>query len=249
MRRCLCSTLVLSLLLAGAPAARGQGEAKAILDKALKAHGGLDKINKVKAVQTKAKGTIDVQGNMVNFTQESTVQTPDKLKETVHISIMGQQLDITTIYNGKEGWVNVRGMTINLEGALLDAVKDAIETMTLTRLAFVGGKDYELAPLGETKVNDRPAVGVKVSQKGHKDVNLYFDKETGLLSKIEHRVKDPMGGQEINEERIILEYQDIEGMKAAKKILVHRDGKKYMEAEVTEAKYFDKIDDSEFAKP
>jgi hypothetical protein len=140
-------------------------------------------------------------------------------------------------------------MTKPLEGTLLDAVKDAIETMGLARLAFVGGKDYELAPLGETKVNNRAAVGVKVSRKGGKQVNLFFDKETGLLGKIEHRAKDAMSGQEVNEERIILEYQNVDGMKTAKKAVINRDGNKYLEVEVTDVKMLENLDASEFAKP
>jgi hypothetical protein len=53
----------------------------------------------------------------------------------------------------------------------------------------------------------------------------------------------------VAEERIILEYQDVDGMKSAKKVLVNRDGKKFTEAEVLEVKFLDKVDDAEFTKP
>jgi hypothetical protein len=223
-------------------------EPKEILEKAVKAHGGLEKINKFKALQSKAKGKIELMGGL-EFTQEVSVLVPDKFKEVVHVMVNGQQVDVTTVYDGKQGWVSAGGVTKPLEGNILDAVKDAIETMGLARLAFVGGKDYELGPLGETKVNNRPAVGVKVSRKGGKQVNLFFDKETGLLGKIEHRTKDAMTGQEVNEERIILEYQDVEGMKTAKKAVVNREGMKYVEVEVTDVKLLESLDASEFAKP
>ena len=110
---------------------------------------------------------------------------------------MGMQFDVTTVYNGKEGWLSVAGQTMPLEGAILEAIKDAVDTIGVTRLAFMGGKDYDLTSLGESKVNERPCVGVKIARKGHKDINLFFDKETNLLSKFEHRVKDPMSGQEL----------------------------------------------------
>jgi hypothetical protein len=60
---------------------------------------------------------------------------------------------------------------------------------------------------------------------------------------------DAMTGQEVTEERIIQEYQEIDGAKVAKKALVNRDGKKFVEAEVLEVKSLDKLDESEFAKP
>jgi hypothetical protein len=249
MRTCLSKILAIGLLLAGSSWAPAQDDAKAILDKAVKVHGGSEKLGKIKLQQSKAKGNVESAAGLLDFTQESTVQHPNKFKEVVHVNVNGQQIDVTTIYNGKEGWINVMGQTMPLEGDLLEAVKDSIDTLALARLAFTGGQDFELTALGESKVNDKPSAGVKVARKGHKDVNLYFDKGTGLLSKIEHRVKDPMGGQEVTEERIILEYQDVDGMKVGKKVTVNRDGKKYMDAEVTDIKFFDKADDSAFEKP
>jgi hypothetical protein len=92
-------------------------------------------------------------------------------------------------------------------------------------------------------------VGVRVSSKGHKDINLFFDKNSGLLVKVEYRTFDLNSKQEINEERIITEYQNKDGLKVAKKAIVNRDGKKYIEAEVLEVKYLDDIDDTQFSKP
>ena len=43
--------------------------------------------------------------------------------------------------------------------------------------------DFQLSPAGEVKVNDRPALGLRVSRKGWPDVNVYFDKESGLVVK------------------------------------------------------------------
>ena len=52
------------------------------------------------------------------------------------------------------------------------------------------------------------------------------------------------------EERIILEYsqKDREGFTLAQRILVRHDGEKFMEAEVTEAKPLEKLDEGEFKK-
>jgi hypothetical protein len=116
---------------------------------------------------------------------------------------------------------------------------------------FGGLKDKKLkaALIGEAKVNDKPAIGVKISKEGQKDVDFYFDKKTGLVAKIERRARDVQSGQEVTEERFITEYQDSGGRKVAKKLVVHRDGKKFLEAEVTEVKLLEKLDDSEFAQP
>ncbi len=241
--------VAVGILLAGSSWAAAQNDAKAIIEKAVKAMGGAEKLSKTKAQEIKSKGTLEVQGLSLEFTEESTVQHPSKVKEAMHLSVMGQQIDVTTVFNGKEGWISARGETKALEGPALEAVRDGLDTGLLTRMAFMGSKDYDLTALGESKVNDRPVLGVKISRKGHKDVNLYFDKGTGLLSKLEHQVKDPMGGQEASEERIVLEYQDVDGMKVAKKLSILRDGKKFMDIEITDVKFPEKVDDSVFEKP
>jgi hypothetical protein len=110
-------------------------------------------------------------------------------------------------------------------------------------------KAYELSSLGEVPVEGKPALGLRVVVKGQKDINVFFDKATGLMAKVERRGVDPMSGQEFAEERIILEYQKIEGLPVPKKILLNRDGKKYLEAEVLEVKLLDTLDESEFAVP
>jgi hypothetical protein len=116
---------------------------------------------------------------------------------------------------------------------------------------LTGLKDsaYELSGLGETKVLDKPAVGIRVSRRGHKDINLYFDKDSGLLVKFDHRTMDFKTMQEVSVEHIVAEYQDKDGLKEPKKGIVNRDGKRFIEAEVVEVKYLDNIDDTQFSRP
>src|SRR5262249_43300801 len=152
-------------------------------------------------------------------------------------------------YDGTKGWVKANDQLMELNDKLLDEMKEAVYLNQLGRLVFLKDKSVELSPLGEVKVNDRPAVGVRIVSKGHRDLNLYFDKETGLMAKMERQAFDTMTQQMVQEERIMQEYQVVDGMKVAKKVRVNRDGKKFMEAEVLEVKFSDKLDDSEFAKP
>src|SRR5262249_46855062 len=52
-------------------------------------------------------------------------------------------------------------------------------------------KSFTLKALGESKVEDRPALGVQVSSTGHPDVSLYFDRDNGLLVKYAYPDRDP----------------------------------------------------------
>ena len=67
---------------------------------------------------------------------------------------------------------------------------------------------------------------------------------------MEHRTVAPVTEMEVNEERIITEYgKSTDGIPTPKKVLIKHDGKKFLEAEVSELKLLEKLDDSEFTKP
>jgi hypothetical protein len=108
-------------------------------------------------------------------------------------------------------------------------------------------KGFELSTIGESKVEGRPVVGVKVARKGHRDINLYFDKENSTLLRLETRSKDVMGGGgEVAHDVIYNGYKDVGGIKEVQKFTIKRDGKVYLDFEFTDFHRKDKLDDSVF---
>jgi hypothetical protein len=252
MRQALLPLLSAVLLGLGAGARAADEGVKAILTKAIKAHGGEEALTRYKAGQGKGKGKIKLPGvGEVEFTQEISTLLPDKFKEVVELEVANQKIRVVTILNGDKASIEANGKDIEINDDIKKLLKDARYGMKVARLVtLVKDKDYQLAPTGELKVEGKPALGITVSSKGHKDVNLYFDKETGLLAKLEHRSADPMSGKEFTEERIIQEYgkKGKEGMPLPKKVLIKRDGETYLEIEMQEAKVLETLDDSEFKK-
>jgi hypothetical protein len=45
------------------------------------------------------------------------------------------------------------------------------------------------------------------------------------------------------------EYKDFEGVKRPAKMVIERDGNKFLDLEITEIKLLEKLDDNEFQKP
>ncbi len=159
------------------------------------------------------------------------------------------QIRSTTIYNKGKSSLEVNGNKVDAGKKLDEAFKGASHLLTASKLVPLRGKGYELSIVGEAKVNDKPAIGIRIAKEGQRNVTFYFDKKTSLIAKMEHRTIDPMSEQEITEERIITEYQKIDGVPQPKKVLINRDGKKFLEAEVVEMKSYEKLDDSEFKLP
>jgi hypothetical protein len=247
----LLSAAVVLGLVAGGRAA--DADVKAVLEKAIKAHGGEEALNKYKAGQSRTAGKLKIPNiGEVDFTGELATMQPDKLKEKTEFEIMNVKVSVATYVNGDTVAIVANGNEVPITDAIKESLASARHLMKTARLvSLVKDKEVELSALPETKVEGKPAAGVLVKAKGFKDVSLYFDKETGLLARVDHVIIEPMTGQEIKEERIILEYNKPgkEGLPLPKKIRLNRDGEKYLEVEVTEAKVLEKLDDAEFTKP
>jgi hypothetical protein len=248
MRKLLFSVVAVCLTLGAASSVQAQ-DAKAIIEKAIKAHGGEANLAKqTGATQIKSKGTLEIMGLSLSFTEESRTQ-PNRLKTDTQLEVMGNNVNISVVYDGKKAWVSAMGNTMELEGKVLDEIKEQLAMMSYMKMSTLKSKTDEMSLLGEVKVNGKPALGIKFAPKGHREANLYFDKETGLLTKVERQAMDQSTMTDVTEERIILEYQEVDGVKIGKRVVVNHDGKKFLEAEVVEVKFVDKFDDSIFVKP
>src|SRR5262249_6710689 len=156
--------------------------------------------------------------------------------------VNGQKINVVTVFNGEKVSFKVNGQEMKADDKILAEIKEVGHLVQVSRLVALKDKAYELTPLGEAKVEGKAAVGLRVVRQGYKDISLYFDKESGLVVKMERRGVDPMSGQEFAEERIILEYQKVDDLPVPKKVLVNRDGKKFLELEVLEIKLSETLD-------
>ncbi len=91
---------------------------------------------------------------------------------------------------------------------------------------------------------------MRVERKGYRDVSLFFDKENGLLLKMQTRVKGPLhNGEEFTAETLYSDYEEVDGLMIAHKFTIKYDGKVYNEGEISDVKFIDKLDDKLFDKP
>jgi hypothetical protein len=242
--------ILLSAVAASASGVRAADDPKAIITRAIKAHGGEEALTKYQAMEAKTTGKIDIAGvGEVDFTQNVSVMFPDKIKDVVELTVAGQNLKIVTVANGDTVSIQVNGTDTEANDQIKETLKDARHLAKVNRLfPLLKDKGFDLSLFGEAKVEGKPAVGVTVATKGEKDIVLFFDTQSGRLVKTDRRTTPPGGAAEVQEERIILEYAEAkDGILVPKKILIKHDGKKYAEAEI-EAKLLEKIDESEFKK-
>jgi outer membrane lipoprotein-sorting protein len=249
MRKILALSAAACLVLTLAGRAAAQTETRGVIEKAVKAAGGADKLAKLKASRAKFKGTFKVEGFAVAMTGEIAVQLPGQMRVEIQAEAQGQNVTLLSVINGGKAWFSVPGATLEIKGDELEDLKEGLYAERVqTLVPLLKDKGFTLDPLGEVKVNGRDTVGVKVASRGHKDVNLYFDKATGLLAKMERRALDD-AQKEVTEESCYSDYKDVDGVKVPMKAVVRHDGELFLESEVTEYGFLDRIDDSEFARP
>jgi hypothetical protein len=248
MKKCVPAVLGLGLWLT-LPALGQEEEIRAIFHKAIAAHGGEDVLTKFTASHSRSKGKLHIGGGL-EFTAEEDVQLPDKFKSVVQLNANGMDIVITQVFDGKKGWVAAMGKTTELDDKAVTEIKELLHAARVSNLtATLKDKNFKFAALGEVKVKDKDAVGVRVSYEGRRDVNLYFDKSSGLIVKAEGRGMDPVRNEEVNQEKFFSAYRDVDGRKTPRKVEILHDGKAFVEAEVLELRLFDRHDDSTFNRP
>ena len=218
--------------------------ALAVVEQAIKAHGGEEALAKSVNSTRTGKGTGSFNGMEVPFTTEVVLSLPDKQRFNL---VADKKLHVTKVINGDKGWSLTGGASLELPKEQIQDLREELYVWWLSTLAPLKKDSFELSPLPEIKVNDKPAVGVKVASKGHADAKLYFDKTSGLLVKIERRARE--AGLEVFKEYYYSDHKEIDGVKVPLREVLHVNGRKQHDVTLSAFKVLSKPDESAFGKP
>ena len=251
MRYTLIGSFALVLTLAGLASGDDANTPAAILEKALQAAGGEAKLAKLQGLTLKGKGVYHEPGKPdLPFSGVWYYQGADKGRTLIQIEAKGGKSEELRVINGDKGWIKEGKLDAQqMDKDELAEEKEGLYFNWVTTLAPLKGKDFKLGPLDEAKVDGKAAVGFSITRKGHENINLYFDKETGLLVKSERKVKDGGTKKLVNEETLFSNFKEVDGVKIPLKFSVKWNGQPQAAAEMSEAKLVEKLDDKLFAKP
>ena len=249
MRAMLSLGLAWVMLIGSAAGQEGDKEAKALIDKALQAVGGAEKVNKYAAFAIKGKGKINIMNMELDLAIDIFVQMPGQVRQDVELEINNMKITTIQVFDGKKGWLKQLNETKELDDEkLIQEFKEGINAQRAASL-YKLDKGFTFSTVGDAKVKDKAAVGVRVSHKGFRDINLFFDKQKGLLVKAEYRALDPLTMKEVGREEYFSNYKEVNGVQTAHKMAIFHDGEKFLDLEVTDVRYLEKHDEGTFAKP
>jgi hypothetical protein len=205
-------TPILLLSLALAVNDDGKDSARGLVEKAVRAQGGLDKFSG--ATFSRIEGGFDKDSQ---FQGEVFSQPGGKLRLNLDFKNEGPRI---LVMAGGKGWLKIQGFVQEIDRGMEERLKVSSHVDRVCGLAaLLKSKDYVLTPLGESNVDGKPALGVKVAYKDMPDVSLYLDKDSGLLVKVAYRAKQPFNEQMELRETYYREYRDINSTAADEKIV------------------------------
>jgi hypothetical protein len=246
------SGVVLAATLLAVLAGQAQADdkqVKAVLDKAIKALGGEEKLGTDKAFTWKTKGKITLGENESQFTSKATAQGVDRYHANFEGEFGGNKIMAVTVINADKGWRKFNDMTQEMgKDALANEKRNVALLLVPMTIVPLKGKGFKVKEAGEEKVGGKPAVVLEVTGPDKKTFKLSFDKESGLPVKLVAKVIGFMG-EEFTQEVTYTGYKDFGGIKKATKMETKRDGEKFVTAEISDFKAVDKLDAKTFEEP
>ena len=227
-------TVLAVCLVVTAPTIADEADVRArkIVDRAIRAIGGKKALNKTRVMLMEEEGRY-------------YMAPPDRTRFEIKNAFM-------IIRDGDKGWMVAQGVVTPLTEAQIKESKlesHCHYVASLVPLAKANDK-YKLTLAGEEEIEGKTCVGVNVDSKGQRQTQLYFSKKTGLLKRTSYVVApEELGGKEVVDSVLHLNYKEVDGVKVSMIQKITRDGKKFVEGEMKKIEFIDKADDDEFAKP
>jgi hypothetical protein len=251
LRRHARTGALIALLLA-LPTVAGPGPAtespREIIERAIKSHGGRERLARLRADRVKLVGKIKFGVERVPFVGETTVQPPGQFRTVLEVTAGGKSHKVVRLLDGDRTVLTLDGVEQPVAAAQREELRHTLQLNRAMRLVpLLEDRAFTLAPLDEIQVNGRKAVGVRVTTGG-RELRLYFDKEHALLVKTEHLL-DGAGGKKVRHESYYGAYADVEGYKRPGKVVAFRDGVPVMEATLAEVSQFESLSPEVFRRP
>lgn len=214
---------------------------RALLDRAIAAHGGEANVAKACKGRVAGAGKRFLVGSVpTRYSWEEYFEIPDRYKRVSHSTWIGMPVSRTELLrDGKLiERVDQRPPTIRpAEGPVRCVASILFDLVDLRK------KAHPLRALPQTVLMDRPAIGFGAEAIGGGTVDYYFDKDSALLLKM------AIAGSANDLELNLSGYKEFDGIPLPVFVQGYRGGKLEFEDVIQEVDFLPEINDSVFAKP
>ena len=221
------------------------GAARAIIEKAIAAKGGLDTLRAVKSLR--ATGTTTAVGPQGPMTVEvtTTVVYPDKVRVEGALPV-GR---IVQVYAGGQAWVQDPNGVKDASAAMRDGMRADMmrDSMRLLLDAYDGTARARALP-DATSEDGKRLTSIEITPAGGEAVTLRLDPGTSFIVSVSYAVPGPSGRRSTMEQRME-DYRAVDGLQIAFAASVRLDGALVQERTFKKVEINPVIDPGIFTKP
>lgn len=224
-------------------------ESSAIIDRAIVARGGLERLQKLRRLEISYAGIIRWSGRELRFQSTVWQDGPDRLRTSYVIHTPERPLEVTQVLAGTSGWrLYADGTVAELNQTEVQALRDEAHPGWLACLFPLKGPDVEAIVLPDHEVDGTPCAVLKVVVKDRPTVELYFDRSTWLLVRWVCSLRGPHIGNQQEDVRLD-RYAERSGLLFPTRLASFRDRNLFMEAYLQHVRLLEVIDARLFDKP
>jgi hypothetical protein len=226
MRSTLLITLTVVLIAPGPGARADEPTPDQIIDKALRAHGGAEKLSGLAGFTLKDRS--DYPGAL-SWDETLVVQIPGRYRSDRTIRSGGKSSRSLLVLDSDQGWWRSNDVVSPFPAAFVASYqKNTVPYVGPRAILKLRARQKNPAcrfsTTGDCTIEGHPAVGLRMKLEGGPEETWYFDKDSGLLLQEERRVKQFEGEDEVS--TILHEdYQTLDGFPIARTVTSRRDGK------------------------
>jgi hypothetical protein len=243
------------LVVFGSVVADDSKDARALIDRALNAAGGAEKLAQPRAYSFKQEMTEKTNKATAAVVTKTMYyfQPPNQYRREEESQRGGRPSKYVEVISGNRGWAKRDGVSQPLT---LDTIKHPVEVQQGFGYKFILNlRDPAFTPalLGESRVGDRLVVGVKLTRpvgRGAEERRLFFDPQTHLLVKSELHAKLSVGG-ELASEQTWGDFRMIDGIAVPHRVthVIRDKGGSTYERVYSDFHFEDKLDPHLFEAP
>ena len=218
-------------------------KAKEIMDKALTAIGGAERIRSIESITTVFKATVSTPGGDIAMDMNLTMVYPDRL----HLNMQSPMGAIVQVLDGDKGWMSTPQGVVDLQGSQVGELQKQIRFETINVLkAFVAGQ-IDAQYLGETQLDGHQVFDILITVGEGATQHFYVDAKDYTIVGNVRRGSTMEGPGEVTE--IYSDFRDVDGLKVNFASVQRVATKQISSTVVSEVKVNPKVDPAIFAKP
>jgi hypothetical protein len=238
--------VIIALVLAhggGVHAAQpSQSDATAILKKAIEAQGGKDNV----ALRERAYSRFRTRVGNSRGVIERWLELPQRERIVACYEHDGKKVVQTHVVNEMEAWqkINDKNSIAGGEREFKRMQESLYRSRVLLLLPVLSDKSVRIS---DHPVDQKSTMCVRVRSTGHADIDLFFDKMTGLL--IKYSFTDVAETKERHVKVFLSDYKDFNGLKLPVRARYTIDGKEFSDDELIEYRAVEKFPLGTFLRP